>query len=145
MSKSEQSKVKTYKGSCHCGAVRFEAELDLGPGNVTRCNCSVCSKVGGSNARTDPRTFKVVAGAEHLSQYRVGASVNYRAFCKHCGVQCYGAGNVPEIGGEFCSVNVNCLDGVELSALEIGYWDGRHDNWQAGMRKEPWPILTAAS
>ena len=36
---------------------------------------------------------------------------------------------------------VNCLDGIELRDLSIQYWDGRHDNWEAGPRSTPWPIL----
>jgi hypothetical protein len=41
-------------------------------------------------------------------------------------------------------VNLNTLDGVELAELELVYWDGRHDNWQAGPRDTPWPIAPPA-
>ncbi len=69
-------------------------------------------------------------------------SPNARYFCKHCGVHVFGRGDVPELGGAFASVNVDCLDDVELSFLKVGYWDGRHDNWQAGLRERPWPMLS---
>jgi len=131
--------AKVYRGSCHCGAVRFEAELDLGAG-VTRCNCTVCTKIGSTASVGKPSIFRLLQGAESLGEYRIGASPNSRAFCKHCGVHVFGQGDVPEIGGAFVSVNTHCLDDVELSALKVGYWDGRHDNWQAGLRERPWPI-----
>jgi len=67
-----------------------------------------------------------------------------RHFCKHCGVQCFGKGALPELGGAFVSINVNCLDGVEVHSPPLRHWDGRHDNWHAGMRETPWPIYRAA-
>lgn len=35
--------LKTYRGSCHCGAVSFEAELDLSQSSY-RCNSSICRR-----------------------------------------------------------------------------------------------------
>jgi hypothetical protein len=61
-------------------------------------------------------------------------------FCRHCGVHAFGRGHLPEIGGGYCAVNVNCLDDVDPATLRYQYWDGRHDNWQAGTRDTPWPI-----
>ena len=41
---SDQGKVRKHAGSCHCGTVKFEIEVDATSG--MRCNCTVCTKVG---------------------------------------------------------------------------------------------------
>ncbi|NOK03854.1 MULTISPECIES: GFA family protein [Myxococcus] len=136
---SKDSKLKHYTGGCLCGAVRFEAEMDLSE-PVSRCNCSICTKVGGTQAYPKPSAFRVTAGTEHLGEFRKGSSPNFRSFCKHCGIHCFSAGFVEELGGEFRSVNIQCLDDVDPGELKVVYWDGRHDNWEAGTRDRPWPI-----
>jgi hypothetical protein len=136
------SHVKKHTGGCLCGAVRFEAELDLS-GKVSRCNCTLCTKIGASGIIVKPSAFRLLSGTDSVSEFRVNAnSPNYRVFCKRCGIHCYGAGYVEELGGAFCSINVNCLDDIDPSELTFQYWDGRHDNWMAGARSEPWPVRT---
>ena len=34
--------MRTYHGSCHCGAVTFEVDTDLA--DLDECNCSICAK-----------------------------------------------------------------------------------------------------
>jgi hypothetical protein len=134
--------VKKHAGSCHCGAVRFQVEIDAGKG--TRCNCTICAKLGATGGHVKPAAFALASGEESLGSYEWGAKISKRFFCKHCGVYCFGSGHLAELGGDFVSVNMNCLDDVELSEMKIGYWDGRHNNWQAGTRSTPWPMLTAS-
>jgi len=41
-------------------------------------------------------------------------------------------GNIPQIGGDFVSINLACLDDLdpaELIAAPVTYRDGRNDNW----------------
>jgi hypothetical protein len=86
-----------------------------------------------------------VAGADALSFYEWGMKISGRYFCRHCGIHCFGRGTLAEVGGDFVSVNLNCVEGLDPAALKIVYWDGRHNNWEAGPRDRPWPIHRAAS
>jgi len=135
---------RTHRGSCHCGAVRFEAELTVTAG-ASKCNCSICQRIGAIGAITTPARFRLLDGEASLSEYTWGHKISTRYFCKHCGVHCFGRGHLAELGGDFVSVNVNTLEDVDPSALSLVYWDGRHDNWHAGPRDTPWPVFTAPS
>ena len=130
--------TKTHRGSCHCGAVRYEVDLDLG-GKATRCNCTICAKLGVTGATTKPAAFRMLSKDNTVATYAMSDSAT-RYFCRTCGIHCFGKGDVPALGGAFVSVNVNTLDDLDVGALEIGYFDGRHDNWHAGLRDRPWPI-----
>jgi hypothetical protein len=132
---------KTHKGSCHCGAVRFEATVDATRGS--RCNCTVCTKVSGLNTHGRPDSLKILEGESELTVYEWGFKTGKRYFCKHCGVTVFGRGDIPELGGAYVSINLNALDDVDPAAVAVQYWDGRHNNWDAGTRDTPWPIARA--
>jgi hypothetical protein len=128
-----------HTGGCHCGAVRFEVDTDLGKG-VSRCNCTVCTKRGATGQIVKPDAFRLTQGENDLGVYTWGSGVSGYRFCKRCGINVYGSGTLDVLGGDFVSVNVNCLDGIDPNQLQTIHWDGRHDNWQAGPRDKPWPV-----
>jgi hypothetical protein len=126
--------LKTHSGSCHCGGVRFQAELDLGAG-TNRCNCSYCTKARAwfAFARGAER-FRLLQGSEALKEYRwtppgrSESSLTY-GFCGTCGIRVFARGNMEALGGTFHAVPVTTLDDVapeELAAAPVNYVDGRN-------------------
>lgn len=135
---SSSQALPTLHGSCHCGAVRFEVDADHG-GKATRCNCTICQKTMITGLMIKPERFRLLTPRAALTSYgRHDFAKRY--FCSTCGVHCFGEGDLPILGGAFVSINVSTLDDVDVGQLEIGYWDGRHDNWHAGLRDRPWPV-----
>jgi hypothetical protein len=86
------------KGSCRCGAVRFQVASHT-PVPFMLCYCSICRKQQGGggyaiNLGADSSTLKV-EGEEHLGLYRAEiedeerthceVSTGERCFCRECG------------------------------------------------------------
>lgn len=135
----EKAHAKKHTGGCHCGEVRFEVEVDAT--NASRCNCSICQKIAFLGAMVKPGDFKLLTDESKLSVYEWGGKISRRFFCKSCGVHSFGRGHLEQLGGDYVSINVNCLDDVDPSTVKVVNWDGRHDNWEAGPRPEPWPVF----
>lgn len=124
--------LKTYHGSCHCGAIRFEADIDLSKG-TGKCNCTYCRKVRAWKAFVKPDAFRALAGEDQAVSYHKHEQATLKFHCPTCGVTTHERGNADYMGGEFVGVFVAALDDAtpeELAAAPGRYADGLGNNWQ---------------
>ena len=112
-------------GGCHCGAVRFEAEL---PRKVLAqsCNCSICAKTGFVHVIVPEARFRLLQGGDSLTTYTFNTGVSRHLFCATCGVKSFYR---PRSNPDGWSVNGRCLDRAEDLDIEIEAFDGQ--NWEA--------------
>ena len=79
-------------GSCHCGKIAFEAEVD--PATVAVCHCADCQNLTGSafraNVPAPAATFRILRG-EPKTYVKTADSGARRAhaFCPDCGTPIY--------------------------------------------------------
>lgn len=92
-------------GSCHCGAIAYEAEID--PAKVTICHCTDCQHLTGTAFRvtcaaTDS-DFELIRGAPRIYVKTTADSGNPRAqaFCVDCGSHLWATsvGDGPKVYG----------------------------------------------
>jgi hypothetical protein len=128
--------LKTYSGSCHCGAVRFEADVDLAQGTV-KCNCSSCIKARSWLIIVPAGQFRLRSDSDAQGTYQwtppshAAPTVQFH-FCKTCGIRTPGRGDLASLGGVFHAVQVQLLENVDLDELvmaPIRYLDGRNDRF----------------
>jgi hypothetical protein len=124
--------LKTYTGSCHCGAVRFEADVDISAG-TGKCNCTICTKMRLWSVDAAPEVFRLIAGQSELTDYRGANPVAHHLFCRNCGVRPFEWVDTPNMSGsKYYNLNVACLDGVdidELMSAPVTFYDGLNNNW----------------
>ena len=97
------------EGRCHCGSIRYEAQVD--PSKVTICHCTDCQTLSGSPYRASvpaaAATFKLRSGSPktYIKTADSGAK-RCHAFCADCGSPVY---SCAVSDPPFYSLRVGCL------------------------------------
>jgi hypothetical protein len=116
--------TKMREGGCHCGAVRYRAEVPE-PLAGGRCNCSICATKGVVMVRVPLAALEVTKGADEIKCYSFNTGVAKHWFCPHCGIHVFHqARSDPTQYG----INAATLDGICPYAdfPDVGVHDGVH-------------------
>lgn len=130
---SEETSIRQCR--CHCGAVRFEAELPREL-QASRCNCSICAMKGAAMVYLSVEKLRVTEGEETLACYRFNTMVAQHHFCSHCGIHCF---HQARSNPEAYAVNAACIEGVHPyeDFPEIAVYDGvRHSKDHGGAKRQ---------
>jgi hypothetical protein len=105
---------KTYHGRCHCGKVRFEADIDQDTGR-RRCNCWICARQLVSETLVKPEDFRLLEGESELGDYQFATGGGHHLFCRTCGAATFGRGVLDATGVEYVAITAACLDNANLA------------------------------
>jgi hypothetical protein len=109
----------THSGGCHCGAVAFEVEA---PARIVAsdCNCSICRMSGFLHLIVPRSRFRLLQGADQLTEYKFNTGTARHLFCSRCGVKSF---YVPRSNPDGYSVNVHCLNPGTIEQVEVQLFD----------------------
>lgn len=113
--------VAHHAGSCQCGAIAFEAEVDIS--NPVTCNCSRCRRLGSVLAFTPEASFRITRGVGATTEYTFNTGAIRHQFCPVCGIEPFAFATGRD-GTPTVAINCNCLDGVDARALPARQFDG---------------------
>jgi hypothetical protein len=109
----------THSGGCHCGAIAFEVEA---PARIVAadCNCSICRMSGFLHLIVPRSRFRLLQGADQLTEYKFNTGTARHLFCSRCGVKSF---YVPRSNPDGYSVNVHCLNPETIEQVEVQLFD----------------------
>ena len=111
-------------GGCHCGAVRFTAQVDPKQ-TLLDCNCSLCSMTGHLHLMAKHTAFVLHTERSNLNSYRFNTGQAEHLFCTNCGIKSF---YQPRSHPDSWSINAHCIKGFKAKDWKIEKFDGQ--NWE---------------
>ncbi|NIN35792.1 MAG: GFA family protein [Gammaproteobacteria bacterium] len=115
--------METFRGSCHCGAIHFEIDVERVLENLRRCNCSLCKRKGSIMCCVPMSQFRLIKGEQDLSAYKWNTMVAEHYFCSHCGIYTH---HRRRLAPDEYGFNIACLEDVDpFSYKDVAVFDGK--------------------
>jgi hypothetical protein len=114
------------KGACHCGKIKIR--LPAMPEKATKCNCSICRRLGTVWAYYEFGTVKIEGHPENTEEYIQGDRTLSTVRCKNCG--CVTHWEPLDISQHSQhGVNLNNFNPTLLEKVNVRCFDGA-DTWK---------------
>ncbi|MFC4348909.1 GFA family protein [Kordiimonas lipolytica] len=114
------------KGSCHCGAVRFE--FPGSPEWLTECNCSLCRRLGARWAYADEANVTLHMASGATESYIQGDRTLATHRCRTCGCVTHWEA-LDKSESSRMGVNMRLADPADVAGIRVRHLDGA-DSWQ---------------
>jgi hypothetical protein len=121
----EQAHSASLQGSCHCGAVRLT--LPSTPEKATRCNCSMCRRLGALWVYYEFGTVRIEGHPQNTEEYIQGDRTLRTVRCKTCGCITHWEPLTPQPGAKH-GVNLNNFEPGLQELVHVRRFDGA-DTW----------------
>ena len=119
--RATDTELVIHRGGCHCRRVRFEVEAPAEL-RVQDCNCSLCRMTGFLHLIVPAARFRLLQGAQFLSEYTFNTGMAKHRFCRVCGIKSF---YVPRSNPDGIDVNVHCLDTATIESVAVSLFDCR--------------------
>lgn len=108
-------------GSCHCGSIQLR--VPIAPEKGTRCNCSLCRRVGAVWAYFELGTVQIDGHPQNTEEYVQGDKTLRTLRCKTCGCLTHWEPLNP-VDNIRHGVNLNNFSPQLLALVDVRRFDG---------------------
>ena len=124
-------------GRCHCGAIRYEAEVEPDP--IAICHCRDCQRLSGAafraNVSAPVGTFRISGRPKLYVKVGDSGARRVHAFCPDCGGPVY---SCAEVDPAAYSLRIGALDqAYELGRVARQIWTRRRHPWTLTLSDVP--------
>ena len=106
--------IETFRGRCHCGAVKFEIDTDFP--ELTTCDCTICKRKNALMVKVHESRFRLLEGEGALTEYRFHTGTARHYFCKVCGIYPF---HRKRVTPDNLGINVFCLEGFDPAGIPV--------------------------
>ena len=111
---TDRRPLRTYRGSCHCGAITFEIDSDFP--ELTMCDCSICRRRNALMVKVHQDQFRLLSGESSLVEYQFHTMTARHFFCRSCGIYPF---HRKRVTPDCLGINVSCLHDFDPTGIPV--------------------------